>query len=59
MCSKEEPRLTKEQEKEKEKEMAEYFEQYEREHRSETLSQIHQRVCIIREFHRRLQNKRN
>ena len=43
--SKEEPKLTREQEKQKEKEMAAYFEEYEKENRPETLSEIHQRVC--------------
>ena len=42
--SKEEPRLTREQEKQKEKEMAAYFEEYEKENRPETLSEFHQRV---------------
>ena len=42
--SKEEPKLTREQEKQKEKEMAAYFEEYEKENRPETLSEIHQRV---------------
>ena len=59
MYSTEQPTLTKEQEKEKEKEMAAYFEEYEREHRAESLSQIHQRVCFFELFNIAIQTEEN
>ncbi len=41
-----EERLTKEEEAKKQAELEKYFEEYEREHRSESLGEIHKRVSV-------------